>query len=49
VTLVVPLVEGAAAPLARRNPLAKVLAAALLAMVLLVSLDPVTPGAPPRR
>jgi energy-coupling factor transport system permease protein len=44
VSLVVPLVAGGGAPLARRNPLAKVLAAALIAMVLLVSLDPVTPG-----
>ena len=39
-SLVVPLAEGGAAPLARRNPLAKVLAAAVLAVTLLVTLDP---------
>ena len=43
-SLVVPLAQGGRAPLARRNPLAKIVAAAVLAITLLVTLDPVTPA-----
>ena len=43
-SLVVPLTEGGDAPLARRNPLAKIVAAAVFALTLLVTLDPVTPA-----
>jgi len=40
----VPLAPDADAPLSRRNPVAKITAAAVLTVGMLVTLDPVTPG-----